>query len=210
MDFLANFLAWHSIELNSKEFLHLEESAFAWLCFGHGCKCSRCENKQPFGHTSVPCTPLFSKACGVSMAVSWPRPPPSLCSGHTLAFLQAAAAEITRLGALDKGLCPATSSPWSSSLRGLMAESSGAERGWLRGVVSGQWAGLCAGLRPPAPCHSATTRQRSGDSAPGGGVSKAASSVSCCQSWPGGSPKTSERKSSGSRQNYLQEGKGAR
>ena len=116
-----------------------------------------------------PAPPCFPKPVAFPWRSLGPAPPPAYGSGHTLAFLQAAAAEITRLGALDKGLCPATSSPWSSSLRGLMAESSGAERGWLRGVVSGQWAGLCAGLRPPAPCHSATTRQRSGDSAPGGG-----------------------------------------
>ena len=62
---------------------------------------------------------------------------PTYGSGYTLAFPQAAAAEVTPVAPPEKGLSSASSSPWSSSLRELMAVSSGAERGRLMGVVFG-------------------------------------------------------------------------
>ena len=43
-------------------FYSLEELLVAWLCFGHGSKCSRSENDQSFHHTSVTSAPLFFKA----------------------------------------------------------------------------------------------------------------------------------------------------
>ena len=82
------------------------------------------------------CSPILDSLSYFHGALLAPSIPAS-GFGYTWAFLQAAAAEITPLSPQEKALCPARSKPCSSSLRGLMDVSSGAERARLTGVVSG-------------------------------------------------------------------------
>ena len=119
-------------------FYSLEELLFAWLCFGHGSKCSRSENEQSGfpPHQCHLCSLVFQSLTSCHGRLLAPSIP-AYGSGYTLAFLQAVAAKFTPLTPQEKGLCPARSSPWSSSLRSLMDMSCGTERGRGIGVLSG-------------------------------------------------------------------------
>ncbi len=84
-------------------------------------------------------------------------------------------------------------------------------KAFLQRMLGGGAVGGAAhgGAPPSAPCHSATTRQRSSHNAPGRDK-REHPPVSRCQSRPGGSPKTSERKSLRSWWNYLEGAEGGR
>lgn len=147
--------------------------AFAWLGFGHGSKWSTSEYDQPFlpphrGHLRALVSQSLAYFRGGLLAPTIQ----TYGSGYTLACLQAAAAEITPFTPHEKGLCPATSSPCSSRLRGRIGFSSGAERGRLIGAVSALHAWFLPwperrGTAPGFSLRAEWQRRRQGHPAPG-------------------------------------------